>query len=452
MPDSPTLTDSSSPKDHRSPAVPERERNKSPVISPPLNYLRFAWEFSLAILGIPYYLVKYAVFPSTRPRRRWTLLEASFLPTIKRIMVAFDLCGFKISTRDPYAEPMRWPLKLRDVTFEWVEKIPDDLVGGIIDDKWIAQREKVGMYSWRRKDAKKEGKGQGVGGEGEGGKLVGLFFHGGAYNHNSAHPGSPSSDIARTLFDNEPRFSSMHTVEYRLLPKYPFPAALQDVAAVYVSLLRRGVEGHQIVLIGDSSGGHLALALARWVKDIIKSGKGDLRDEGKVGKDGEQRKWKMEEPAGLMLFSPWTDPSHSYLNSTPETYVPRRNSCDYLFEEGPFRHHIVDGLLGSHEKKLVLSPYVSPGAPSQPSSIFADFPACFVHYGTGERCMEEGVRLVEKLKDAGVKTSVTVTEDTPHDPILLKMIWNKRQIQQIWDGAIEFVQTLNVKKAQTRVD
>ncbi|GAA6015018.1 hypothetical protein JCM10207_008706 [Rhodosporidiobolus poonsookiae] len=447
-PSSPVI-DRASSHDSRSPSLPNGMVGDSPALRPPLNYIVVVGQFVAVVVLFPYHLVKYAVFPSSRPRRRWTVLEAATVPAVRRIMRAMDSCGFKISVRDPFVAPInRFPLKLRDVKFEWVESIPDDLVGGIIDDKFVAQRDRVGMYSWRRPDAKRKAEGQGKGGLGEGDKLVGLFFHGGAYTHNSAHPSSPSSVIPATLFKKAPRFSSMHSTEYRLLPHYPFPAALQDCAAVYVSLLRRGVKGHQIILIGDSSGGHLALALARWAKDILKSGKGNLRDEGEGGKDGEKRQWRMEEPGGLILFSPWTDPSHSYLDSTPETYVPRKNDCDYLFEEGPFRHHIVDSLLGSHEKEFVLSPYISPGAPLQDPAIFADFPPTFVHYGTGERCMAEGMRLVEKMQKAGVMVDVTVTEDTVHDIMLLAKMWNKKQIQQVWDGAFGFVKKLDGKEGR----
>jgi alpha-beta hydrolase superfamily lysophospholipase len=87
-----------------------------------------------------------------------------------------------------------------------------------------------------------------------------------------------------------------HTAaEYRLLPDYPFSAALQDAAAAYVALLRRGIPGSKIVLIGDSSGGHLALALARWVRDTI------ARQENEEGK--ESTSCRLEAPAGLVLFS-----------------------------------------------------------------------------------------------------------------------------------------------------
>lgn len=60
-------------------------------------------------------------------------------------------------------------------------------------------------------------------------------------------------------------------VEYRLLPNSPFPAALQDAASVYAQLIRSGVPSHKIVLIGDSAGGNIVLALARWIRDEKKT-------------------------------------------------------------------------------------------------------------------------------------------------------------------------------------
>ncbi|GAA5974791.1 hypothetical protein JCM11641_007265 [Rhodosporidiobolus odoratus] len=439
---SPAMLDRSAPADKTTSPVKADQPRKSPAISVPWNYLRFIWEFTILCIQLPYHFFKFALFPSTRPRRSWTLLESTLVPATRSFMGAMDMCGFKISTRDATAEPFAgWPLRLKGVEFEWVEKIPDDLFAGIIDDGFVAQMDRVGMFNWWRQSVKDLVKGNG---SDEKGGLVGLYFHGGAYMHNSAHPRSPSSAIIKTLFEREPRFASVHTVEYRLLPGTPFPGALQDCAAAYISLLRRGVKGHQIVLIGDSSGGHLALSLSRWAKDTLKSGKGELRDDCLEVAGVEKRPWRMEEPAGLMLFSPWTDPSHSFLNSTPETYVPRRNDCDYIFEKGPFRHHLVQNLLGQHEKEFILSPYMSPGAPSQPASIFDGFPPCFVHYGTGERCMDEGIRLVGKLRDAGVRVEEVVTEDTPHDLILLATVWRKKQINQIWDGAFKFVASLRV--------
>ncbi|MDT7767166.1 MAG: epsilon-lactone hydrolase [Mycobacterium sp.] len=77
------------------------------------------------------------------------------------------------------------------------------------------------------------------------------------------------------------------TVDYRLAPEYPFPAAEDDAFAAYRWLLAQGHDPAKIVVAGDSAGGHLAVALA--VR---------LRSEG------------LPLPAALALFGPLIDPSY----------------------------------------------------------------------------------------------------------------------------------------------
>lgn len=97
------------------------------------------------------------------------------MPAVKRIMGAMDLCGFKISARKTDKEPSRWWLRVRyGVEFEWVEGLRGDFVQGVVDDKEVQPAERVGMYSWRRKNAPSSSAGHR---EGDG--LVGLYLHGG---------------------------------------------------------------------------------------------------------------------------------------------------------------------------------------------------------------------------------------------------------------------------------
>jgi len=65
-----------------------------------------------------------------------------------------------------------------------------------------------------------------------------------------------------------------------------------------------------------------------------------------------------------------------------------------------------------------------------------------VHYGTSDRCEEEGERLVRHLTRDGVRVETVVTDDTPHDLMLLAMVWSKRQVEQVWEGVLRFTSSL----------
>lgn len=56
------------------------------------------------------------------------------------------------------------------------------------------------------------------------------------------------------------------SVDYRLSPKYSFPAALNDVWQVYYWLIENaesklGIIPRKVILVGDSAGGNLAAAI-----------------------------------------------------------------------------------------------------------------------------------------------------------------------------------------------
>jgi acetyl esterase/lipase len=107
-----------------------------------------------------------------------------------------------------------------------------------------------------------------------------LYLHGGGYIACSPETHRPlAASLAR-------RVRGMAWVpRYRLAPEHPFPAALDDARAAYRWLLEaQRVDPPRLVLVGDSAGGGLALALAL-----------ALRDEG----------WP--QPAAIVAFSPWAD-------------------------------------------------------------------------------------------------------------------------------------------------
>ncbi|NQC59313.1 alpha/beta hydrolase fold domain-containing protein, partial [Pseudomonas aeruginosa] len=96
--------------------------------------------------------------------------------------------------------------------------------------------------------------------------------------------GSPATHRAITTHLARRCAAEVCAVDYRRAPEHPFPAARDDALAVYLALLEAGHSPRRLLLAGDSAGGHLALSLAL-----------ELKARG------------LPLPAGLLLFSPWTD-------------------------------------------------------------------------------------------------------------------------------------------------
>src|SRR5258706_2235951 len=84
-----------------------------------------------------------------------------------------------------------------------------------------------------------------------------LHFHGGGYVLGSA---TSSLEYANRLA--QAVGGSCITVDYRLAPEHPYPAAVDDAVDAFRGLIDQGVPASSIVLSGGSSGGRLALALA----------------------------------------------------------------------------------------------------------------------------------------------------------------------------------------------
>jgi len=115
----------------------------------------------------------------------------------------------------------------------------------------------------------------------EPGEPIIYYLHGSGYLLCSpaTHRGIVSQ-LHRTT--GRPSFS----LDYRMAPRFQFPAANEDTLRGYRWLLDQGFAGSDIIVAGDSAGGHLALALL-----------GDLQRAG------------LEMPAGVVAFSPLVDGS-----------------------------------------------------------------------------------------------------------------------------------------------
>ena len=94
----------------------------------------------------------------------------------------------------------------------------------------------------------------------------------------------------------QPTYPAFSAINYRLSPQYPFPCAIQDALAAYLYLIRpppeakhKPVKPQHIVIMGDSAGGGLSLAILQVIRDL-----------------------GLPQCAGGVLISPWCDLSHSF--------------------------------------------------------------------------------------------------------------------------------------------
>ena len=196
-----------------------------------------------------------------------------------------------------------------------------------------------------------------------------LYLHGGGYR-----VGSPAIYRHLTWRFADAARASVLIIAYRLAPEHPFPAALNDAFAAYRWLLGDGAK--EIVVMGDSAGGGLTLAL------LMK-----LRDEG------------LRLPEAAVALSPWTD-----LALTGGSLAANAAS-DPMLNAGDMPAVAADYLAGADPR----DPYASPlyGDPS-------GLPPVLIQVGSDEVLRDDAVRMAEKLRAANPLSELQIWPLMPH--------------------------------------
>lgn len=207
----------------------------------------------------------------------------------------------------------------------------------------------------------------------EDGRQVVLQLHGGGYVNR----------LRNIHRDYAVKYSSMAegmsvlNVDYRVAPEHPYPAALLDAIESYRWLLDLGYDGEQVIVVGDSAGGGLALALAMWLRDR-----------------------EMTLPGKLVLMSPWTD-----LTASGKSYE-ENYELDPMFG-GTRESMIYRGVYpGNHDP---MEPYISP--------LFGNFrglPPMLFQVGSIEMLRSDAELAAGKARQAGCQVSLTVYPEMFH--------------------------------------
>ena len=260
------------------------------------------------------------------------------------------------------------------------------------------------------------------------GEKVLLFFHGGGYTALSAHPDAFTSNITKSILQHCDRASlnirRAFQLEYRLSshdPKpreNPFPAALLDALAGYVYLVNEvGFAPKDIIVVGDSAGGNLALVLTRYIT-------AHLAQEDVDG-------LKLDGPGGLILLSPWTDLgfSHSY-NLTGSEYTNAVSDMLTPSEKGvKTLSYPVLAFIGPNDPGIVdNNAYVSPASLClQDEQVsFDSFPPTFLVSGDAEMLLDQ-IRTLERRMRTSLGDNLVYYEanDAVHDYTIFN--WHEPQ-------------------------
>ena len=198
-----------------------------------------------------------------------------------------------------------------------------------------------------------------------------LYFHGGVYVIGYAAATVPLvGDLVRRTG------TKAITLEYRLAPEHPYPAALDDARAAYHGLLAQGIAPAQIALAGESAGAGLAVALLL-----------ALRDAG------------VPLPSCGYLMSPYVD-----LTLSGETLTAKRELDPLLTPEG-LRARVPD-YVGAAD---AADPLISP--------IFGDLtelPPLLIQVGSHEVLLSDALRLAGRAAISDVPVTLDVTPGVPH--------------------------------------
>ena len=215
-----------------------------------------------------------------------------------------------------------------------------------------------------------------------------LQFHGGGYT-NGLTEGHRLLGAKQGMLIGA---SEVYYVHYRLAPKNVYPAALDDAVAVYKALLSSGIKPENIIFIGDSAGGNLALELSLYLKEI-----------------------GLSQPAALALISPW-----GTFEQNAASRIKNRDRDLVLGIKGFPLYREVQVIKPSYAGDMELNdPKLSP--------IYADLrglPPMLIQVGGYELFVDDGLSLLNMALSDDVEATLTTYPGMPHDfPLLLPELY-----------------------------
>ncbi len=199
-----------------------------------------------------------------------------------------------------------------------------------------------------------------------------VHVHGGAYVLGAGRASLPEA----ILIAHRAKIPVV-SIDYRMPPEHPFPAAVDDVAAVWKSLLRDR-PAKSMALGGTSAGGGLALASTLRFMEL-----------------------RLETPGALWAGTPWAD-----LTKTGDSHFTNEGIDRMLVSY----HGVLEGAAKLYANGRDLkTPLISPVY-----GEFKGFPPTYLVTGTRDLFLSDTVRVHRKMRVAGVVANLNVYEGVSH--------------------------------------
>lgn len=215
-----------------------------------------------------------------------------------------------------------------------------------------------------------------------------LYIHGGAY----VFGGGYGSVAEAAVIANSSNITVI-SVDYRMPPEHPFPAAVDDVVTVYKHLLKT-TPTKSVAIGGTSAGGGLALAAVHKFKHL-----------------------NLEIPGAIYGGTPWAD-----LTKTGDSLYTNEGIDRVLVS--------YDGAIGAAARLYangnnLKNPLISPIY-----GDFSQFPATYLVTGTRDMFLSDTARVHQKLKLAGVEAQLNVYEGMSHAGYIINL--NSPESRQVY--------------------
>ncbi|KAI0093134.1 alpha/beta-hydrolase [Irpex rosettiformis] len=356
------------------------------------------------LIRLPIWVVL-ALPKSNRPRRTWTF-KRTILHRFLRYLYSPSVVPWTLGlTKEPDYRKLEQGPKIKGV---WMPAVPELITGEVKQWAAISNVESIQIPGYWLEAA---GTDLPVGAPPQLGEKVLINFHGGAFACQSAHPDDLLASVPRGVLQAAgPHLVRALTVEFRtskprsVSPSNPFPAALLDAICGFNYLVNVvGFAPENIIVAGDSAGGNLAIALARYM----------IENQGTEGLP--------KPPGALLLSSPWVDFGPNPTDPSSSIYTNAKS--DFISASGPGPASVIDNYVGPHgQAGAVTNRYISPAslASTMPHISFGGFPRTFI-LNAGAEVLRDQIRVLrDKMKaDLGEKVEYAEFPDAWHDFVAL---------------------------------